>query len=253
MTIDKPTPSQIPALKELWKTVFGDTDAFIELFFQIAFSPERCLCVLADEKPLSVVYWFDTQFNGKKLAYLYAIATAPEHRKKGYCRELIAYTHKHLQDLDYAGTLLVPAKESLFRMYEAMGYKACCYHRTFSRYTPGEPTPLTKLTGAQYAAMRESLLPFGSVRQDGPMWELIEKTLEFYQSDTNIFACYREGKTVFVPEILGPAPHPEKLIAGLGCTEGHFRTPSHQTPFAMYHPLGKAISFPPNYLGFALD
>ena len=38
MRIDHPDLGQIPELRQLWKEAFGDSDAFLDAFFMVAFS-----------------------------------------------------------------------------------------------------------------------------------------------------------------------------------------------------------------------
>ena len=71
MKIDHPAFEQVPGLRQLWQEAFGDSDAFLDGFFDTGFSPRRCLCV-TDGEPVAAVYWFDCRFAGEKLAYLYA-------------------------------------------------------------------------------------------------------------------------------------------------------------------------------------
>ena len=78
MNIDHPRNDQIGQLRSLWKTAFGDTEDFLDLFFQTAFSPSRCLCANRGDAVAGVLYWFDVQWAGQQFAYLYTIATAPE-------------------------------------------------------------------------------------------------------------------------------------------------------------------------------
>ena len=69
MTIDMPKAEQISGLRQLWKEAFGDSDAFLDSFFAIAFSPERCRCVTEDGRPVAALYWFDCGYQGENLAY----------------------------------------------------------------------------------------------------------------------------------------------------------------------------------------
>lgn len=114
MRIDKPTKDAIPALRALWKEAFLDTDAFIDLFFRTAFSPDRCRCITEGEEILAALYFFDAEADGRRIAYLYAIAARKAHRGKGLCRMLMEDTHRYLFREGYAGALLVPGSASLF-------------------------------------------------------------------------------------------------------------------------------------------
>ena len=70
-------------LKELWHLAFGDGLEFIELFFGTAYAPERCLYLTEDGQVTAALYWLDCSYQDQKQAYIYAVATHPEHRGKG--------------------------------------------------------------------------------------------------------------------------------------------------------------------------
>ena len=82
MRIDFPKTEQIPDLKQLWQRVFGDSDAFLDSFFALCFSPDHCLCAMEANQLLGAMYWLDHSCRGSKIAYLYAVATAPEARAR---------------------------------------------------------------------------------------------------------------------------------------------------------------------------
>ena len=89
MTVTTPDCRHIPELRSLWKTAFGDEDAFLDAFFSTAYSPDRCRCIIEDDGIQAALYWFDASCAGHKFAYLYAVATDPAHRGKGLCRKLM--------------------------------------------------------------------------------------------------------------------------------------------------------------------
>ena len=62
MTIDSPKIDQLPQLRALWKEAFGDTDAYLDSFFTLGFSPERCRCVTEDGQVSAALYWFDCPY-----------------------------------------------------------------------------------------------------------------------------------------------------------------------------------------------
>ena len=95
MNIDKPNPTQIPALRNLWKEAFGDTDAFLDTFFSTAFSEERCRLVTIEVDVAAALYWFDCLYMDQSAAYSYAVATATAYRGQGICHKLMADTSQH--------------------------------------------------------------------------------------------------------------------------------------------------------------
>jgi len=40
-----PQPNHQPALRRLWQAAFGDEDDFLDLFFGLAYDPQRCRCI----------------------------------------------------------------------------------------------------------------------------------------------------------------------------------------------------------------
>ena len=75
--------------KALWAAAFGD-DGWIDSFFRTAFREENTLAIFREGQLAAGLAWMQTSCQGRKLAYLYAVATAPEYRHQGLCRELMA-------------------------------------------------------------------------------------------------------------------------------------------------------------------
>ena len=86
MRIDAPTACQVPQLRNLWQLAFGDEEVFIDAFFTHGFAPERCLCIADNGTLAAALYWFEGQWDGQCLAYLYGVATHPDFRGRGLCR-----------------------------------------------------------------------------------------------------------------------------------------------------------------------
>lgn len=239
----------ITELRRLWQQAFGDSDAFLDGFFSAAYSPDRCRYLVADGRVQAMLYWFDCMLDSKKYAYLYAIATDENCRNQGLCRRLMAATHDHLRSLGYAGALLVPGSRELFRFYEKLGYTTACHVEEFTA-TAGEPISLHPVDTAQYAALRQQLLPDGGLIQDDTTLSFLAQFAKFYAGDGFVLAVTAEDGKAHVHELLGQADAPG-IVAALGCSEGHFRTPGKSKPFAMFYPLNSTTA--PRYLGLALD
>lgn len=251
MKIDFPQAEQLPQLRSLWREAFGDGNEFLDLFFESGFSPERCRCVTLDGQIAAALYWFDCHCDGRKLAYLYAIATRESCRSKGLCAALMANTHALFTQKGYAGAILVPGDEGLFRMYGKMGYETCSYisEKTFS--SNEKPLPLRSVSREEYARLRRQLLPTGGVIQEGENLTFLEKLTAFYAGDGFIFCGSMENGRVWAPELLGDHEAAPGILAALGAEEGSFRFPGTDRPFAMYRSLTDAAA--PRYFGLAFD
>lgn len=254
MKMKNPKSEDIPALRKLWKEAFHDEDAFLDAFFAAGFSPERCRCITEDSKALSALYWFDCTLKNAKYAYLYAVATAGSHRRKGLCRALMADTHTHLTQQGYAGAVLVPGEESLFRFYEAMGYRVCGSVSTIAVSAPGRTpdVPLTELTVSQYAAARRAFLPEGGLIQEGDNLSFLHTYAHFYGGDSWVLAAGCQGDFLAGFEFLGDTSVLPSVTAALDCREGRFRMPGDEKDFAMILPFSDSTPIP-KYFGLAFD
>ena len=252
MNVDYPNPTQMQQLQHLWQEAFADDDAFWEIFVSYGFAPDRCRCVTIDGQLVAALYWFDVTLEDRKLAYLYAIATAQDRRGRGLCRGLMADTHRHLKELGYAGAVLVPAEPSLSGFYGRMGYETVSGIRVFSCSAGSLPEPLRKLSPEEYARLRRQISPAGTVLQEGPLLDLLASQAEFFAGDGLLLTVQRDGSHAFCPEFLGDPEKAPKVLAALSLDSGTFRTPGSETPFAMAH-FFSGNPVPIRYFAFALD
>lgn len=236
------------SLKALWKTVFGDTNAFIDSFFRIAYSPDRCRYMEENGEAICALYWFDCSYEGGKLAYIYAVATHPEHRKKGLASQLLRQTHDHLQQLGYAGTVLKPAK-GLFPFYERLGYVTSGFIRRFHADTATAPARLTELSPEVYGRHRRNFLPRNAVIQEGLTLDFLHSYASFYAAgDALISAIPQDG---VVLEYLGNPLSAPGILAALGISDAEIPTVGCEIPFTMFYPLNCTKT--PGYLGITLE
>lgn len=249
MRIDHPTKTQIPQLQELWQQVFGDTDAFVSAFFATAFSPSRCRCVMVEDQIAAALYWFDCDYIGGKAAYIYAVATHPDHRNRGLCRKLLADTHALLSKSGYAASVLVPGEKRLFEMYEKMGYQRFSGMDSFT-VKASNPIALSPLNAEEYATLRRQYLPEKGIRQEGENLAFFSTFAKFYGGDGFVFACSENGEELTVFELLSDRNAAPGIVAALGKKQGYFRIPGSD-PFAMFCLLTDAPK--PGYLGLAFD
>lgn len=252
MVIDRPRPGSVPQLRQLWQLAFGDTEEFLDLFFSTAYSPDRCRCVTEDGQVTAALYWFDCSCNGQKMAYLYAVATHPDHRGKGLCRALMASCHRHFSAQGYAGSLLVPQEDGLRRMYRAMGYRDCTAISEFSCPAGDIPTPLRSISQEEYARLRRDFLPENSLLQEGENLDFLEKQAAFYTGPHFLLAAAAEADSLYGLELLGDPGAAPGILKALNRIHGTFRIPGKEIPFAMYHPLSPNAPAPA-YFGLAFD
>lgn len=252
MLIDHPASRHIHQLRQLWKTAFGDTDAFLDSFFRTAFACDRCRCVLEADTVAAVLYWFDCTLEDQKIAYIYAVATHPDFRNRGLCRKLMADTHSLLAGRGYASAVLVPQKESLRKMYAGMGYTDIGGLDIIHCTAADTPASMRAVGPEEFAELRRQFLPWGSVVQEQENLAFLSEQLQFYAGDGFLLAAYSEKDILQGMELLGDISAAPGIVKALDCTDGHFRCPGSTIPFAMFHPLAENAVIPA-YFGFAFD
>lgn len=236
--------------RHLWKEAFGDTDEFLDIFSATAYAHERSNSIEIDGKTVAALYWLDCQYGEKKIAYIYAVATAKAHRGQGLCRRLMEDTHRLLREQGYAGAMLVPGNKGLVNMYAGMGYEPCTRIGQLSVTAAGyiECMPIDK---SEYAVLRRQFLPQGGVIQEGENLDFLERQAQFYRGSDFVLAARKEGEVLIGLELLGNPETASAIVGALGCKTGEFRIPNGNIPFAMglfFEEMPK-----PAYFGFAFD
>lgn len=252
MIIDKPQAADIPALRRLWKQAFGDTDGFLDGFFRAGFAIERCRFASLDGQLAAALYWFDCHWEGKKLAYLYAVATDESYRGKGLCRGLMEDTHRHLKGLGYAGAVLVPGSDGLFALYEKMGYRPFCPMETVTVKAGDTPVCIRPVSADAFEQLRRSRVPAGSVLQEDETVAFAATFCDFCTGEDTLMCFSHEGGTLYVQEYLGDAALLGGIIKALHAEKAVVRLPGGSTPTAMYHALDGTDELP-TYFGIALN
>ncbi len=114
-------------LAVLWQTAFHDPERIPRYFLNNIFSPGRCLvCRTAGGKLTSAFYLLPARiFAGQKIFgahYVFAAATFPEFRSRGYMTSLLTYAALTAPGRGECFSAVVPAGKPLFGYYRANGY-----------------------------------------------------------------------------------------------------------------------------------
>lgn len=243
-------PRHLPQLRALWKQAFGDTDAFLNHFYNVGFEPMRCRCLMDGDRLAAALYWFDCFAGEKKYAYLYAIATETSYRRRGLCRQLLEDTHRILKETGYRGAVLVPASPELTAMYAKLGYVPLSGMDSLSATSGGESVPITQIDTVRYAQVRKTYLGSNGITQEGAGLNFLAGWASFYEGEDFLLAASRDGDTLQGHELLGNISRMPEILSALGAASGTFRVPGTE-PFSMYFPLSEDPT--PGYFGLALD
>ncbi len=252
MKIDFPIPKQYKQLEGLWQEAFGDTEEFIDGFFCTAFAPSRCRCMVINKKIAAALYWLDVDYKNQRFAYLYAVAVAKARRGKGLGKALLEDAKAHLALRGYDGILLHPQDEGLREMYRKLGYCDCTTVSEFPAAAGDTPIPLLRIDREEYARLRAEMLPPNAAVETEEGIAYLETMAFFYKGENCLFAAHAENGKLWCPELLGDRNQAPGILAALKCSEGHFRTPGKEIPFAMFMKLEEDATAP-EYLGLVFD
>lgn len=271
-----------PRLRQLWQWAFGDEGEFIDGFFARWGGPDRLLVLREKGVVMSMLALLPMEAvppSGKRalLPYVYALATDPDGRGKGFARKLLDYAAGRARDMGSAGICTVPAEPSLHKFFASAGYGECFAARRWTAepdcaLAAGEVLPVT---AAEYAALRDSLLtglPYGA--WDGELTAIQE---EFSQASggglyrlelgdcLGCAAVERHGELAVAKELLCPEealPQAAATLARrLGAANWELRTPANMETGELW-PFGMAVWFDEAmgaefgqraYLGLAFD
>ena len=175
----------IPQLKKMWRAVFDSNGTFTELFFKYRYKTCEGIGMFDKGELLSMLYLLPCTLKMKdkeySMSYIFAVATFPDKRGKGYCSETMRFAHEYLREKGIDCASLVPAEGSLFDFYAALDYKKAfyidldTYHVLNSRKLPAKTVSLSsqRILREEYMSSSDGFLS----------WD--EDALSFCQKDNN--------------------------------------------------------------------
>jgi len=111
---------------DMWKTVFGDSDEYMEIYFREKYRNENTLIYFESGKAVSSLQLLSYQFTFCEkeipIIYLSGVSTLPEYRGKGYSRHLLMKSFDIAASRDIPLILLVPQEEWLLKFYDKQGF-----------------------------------------------------------------------------------------------------------------------------------
>ena len=227
----------IADLKKLWQEAFHEPEDFTELFFSEGFSRNRCHCIWEDGVPVSALYWFDCFLKGRKLAYIYGVATLKSHQGKGLASQLMEQTHEILKNQDYAGAFLVPAGESLFDFYRKFGYETATTVTEFICEAGAYPAKIQQITPEEYVRYLPVFMPSGNPMHSIEAFTFLNAYCKFYAGADFLLTCEETLDGLRVQEFLGNIQAAPGILNAMGLAKGSFRTPGSERDFAMWLPF----------------
>ena len=126
--------SMLPLLTRIWQDSFGDSEEYIDMFLKDNFTRIKTIVWEEQGKPVSAAYFLTMTYvkphttERQACLYLYAAATLPAYRGKGYFGEILKFVKEHFTE----PVLLVPGEPSLAGYYQKNGLEVCQKERYFT-------------------------------------------------------------------------------------------------------------------------
>lgn len=202
----------VPQLKALWKTVFGDDDDDIDQFFSTWFSPALTIVMRDGTKPVAAAYILpvgqlvlrdEHGHEGTRLdcAMVYAIATLPVYRGNGYGEMVTRAAAELAAKTGYPAVVLKPADDGLFTFYTERSAFREFFGAFVSTFTDTDLTPLdpyyslAPVSPLEYRQLRQKLL------EDATFIDMDERGLSYQlylsaRSGGGLYALQRDGQCV---------------------------------------------------------
>ena len=114
--------TDIPELKNLWKVCFGDSDKYIDNFFDCLFAVKNTIIAEIKKRVAGVVYMIPAKLKETNFMYGYAIGVLPEFRGQSICKKMLDFI-KEIADKEKFIFGLHPANEKLEQFYQKIGLK----------------------------------------------------------------------------------------------------------------------------------
>lgn len=179
--------TDLPQLRALWQEAFGDSESYMDLYFDHRFEPGETYVlrengdVASMMTAMRVSLWTDKEkINGR---YIYAVATRKSCRGKGYAKMLDRFMVSDLRKMGVRFTCLVPAENSLHEFYAAQGYAEIFprYIGILSRSEQRRDADLQHCPFPLFASMRTHFLK-----------QIAEKKAALYHPENELSYIYEE-------------------------------------------------------------
>lgn len=170
----------------MWKSVFGDPDDYMEIYFRYKYRNENTLLYIKDGKAVSSLQMLSYPFTfcGTEIPviYLSGVCTLPEARRRGYANQLLLHSFQEARKRNVPLMLLVPQEEWLLPFYDKYGFV-----QSFDEGTAALPS-LKKLTETFPGDLQAAYREFDSRFRQKDM--TVQKTFDDFRAMTEEAALF---------------------------------------------------------------
>lgn len=113
-------------LKSLWHACFGDSNEYVDLYFDSHDVSRHTMVFMDGERPISMLSLLPmtvvTRAGIMPARYIYAVATKESYRGRGISTRMLDAAHRTMQALGVKLSVLVPASGELYNFYGRRGF-----------------------------------------------------------------------------------------------------------------------------------
>lgn len=247
-------PEDYDGLKKLWTKCFDDSSEAIDNFFEKTVTPENVVATFDNGKAVNAMYLVECEIkiSGVKYnaLYIYAVCTDPLYRGKGIMTKAFEQlcSLATCRKTDYL--FLVPAAESLFRLYEKLGFKTGFTYKEKRVYKNEAALPdssVSVLSYENYKKLRdtffsETTLATLGERGFNSFLLSVGDTIRSFSSDSGYAVFEIENEQVIIHELFGDEKALTNCVLDLcGKDTAILRVPAKDdccVAFGMYRALG---------------
>ena len=183
-------------IHKIWETCFGDEAELVDFYLDKRMTEDNMLLICQDGHAVSMASFLDINVRDgeewKPAKYVYAVATLPEYRGRGYAGKIL----KKAEEIFNMPLVLVPAEKELVGYYRKVGFtEAYPSERLLEKQDVPElfaaelnSYSVEEITAAEYKRIREQKL----MRDGFIAWD--EAAIRFAMD----FNCFCGGRTVKV-------------------------------------------------------
>lgn len=117
----------IDDLMEIRRICFGEDDGYLRFYFSTRFTDDNTLIYVEQGRIVATLtiipLTIKTPIRNIPAAYIYAVATLPGFRRRGFAEALSEYADKILHQREIEAVVLSPASDQLFHYYTKLGYE----------------------------------------------------------------------------------------------------------------------------------
>ena len=248
------TTEDYEKLKKLWALCFDDEAKVIDNFFSKTVTPENVVATFEGGGAVNAMYLLDSEIKTEKekynALYIYAVCTDPAYRGKGLMKKAFAFLENLVCERNTDYLFLVPASDSLFKMYENLGFKTGFTYNEEVLYKTDavlSDNKNTVLTYEHYIKLRESFpceIPLATLKEKGfnSFYSPVGDTVKCLCNNRGYAVYETENGKVTVHELFGEKTELLNTVFNLsGKDTVTLRKPTENgcgVPFGMYRAFG---------------